>query len=68
MKPKRISIDAASGIEPIKPPLTDLNIIVKRMATVIRAKRSEDICPLIIDLAKSAIIIAYPPMVTSAGI
>ncbi len=31
------------------------------------AKRSEDICPLIIDSAKSAIIMAYPPILTSAG-
>jgi hypothetical protein len=58
MNPNRMKIEATSGIDPVSPPLTDLKMIERRISTVIIANRSEETCPLIMDPAKSAIIIA----------
>ena len=58
MNPKRIRIEATNGIEPVNPPLIDLKIIASSIRTVITAKSNEETCPLIMDPAKSAIIIA----------
>jgi hypothetical protein len=55
MNPSNTIIDAINGTEPVIPPLNDLNTIDKSRNTVTTAKRSENICPLIMELAKSVI-------------
>jgi hypothetical protein len=58
IKPKSTRTDATSGMEPMSPPPSDLKIIVNKIRTKITANRSDKICPLIMDEAKSVIIIA----------
>ena len=67
MNPKSTIIDTISGIEPVSPPLNDLKINESRRNTAITAKSRDEIWPRMTDLAKSAIIIAYPPVVTLPG-